>query len=105
MLEQSKPGAPASSCRESLEAKTKSRPFKVQDVEFSHSGEFDLMQYVVPEFRGQRVNQKSIFACQFHDDTYIDLHVSKVNYATADEPLLISVVKSMHIDRVIPSKK
>jgi Tetratricopeptide repeat len=100
MLEQSKPGTPGSSCRESLEAKTKSSPFKVQDVEFSHSGEFDLMQYVVPEFRGQRVNQKSIFACQFLDDTYIDLHVSKVNYSTADEPLVMSVVNSMHVDRV-----
>jgi tetratricopeptide (TPR) repeat protein len=99
-LEQVKPGAPASSCRESLEKKTKNPPLKIQDVRFSRSGDVDVMQYVVPEFRGQRVNQESMFACQIYDNTYIDLHVSKVNYVTADEPLFAGVLSSMHIDKV-----
>jgi tetratricopeptide (TPR) repeat protein len=99
-LEQVKPGAPASSCRESLEKKTKNPPLKIQDVRFSRSGDVDVMQYVVPEFRGQRVNQESMFACQIYDNTYIDLHVSKVNYVTADEPLFAGVLNSMHVDKV-----
>jgi hypothetical protein len=99
-LEQIKPGTPASSCRESLEKKTKNTPLKIQDVRFSRSGDVDVMQYVVPEFRGQRVNQESMFACQIYDNTYIDLHVSKVNYVTADEPLFAGVLNSMHIDKV-----
>lgn len=99
-LEQVKPGAPASSCRESLEKKTKNAPLKIQDVRFSRLGDVDVMQYVVPEFRGQRVNQESMFACQIYDNTYIDLHVSKVNYMTADEPLFAGVLNSMHIDKV-----
>src|SRR5205823_3703684 len=70
-LEQIKPGTPASSCRESLEKKTKNTPLKIQDVHFSRSGDVDVMQYVVPEFRGQRVNQESMFACQIYDNTYI----------------------------------
>lgn len=99
-LEQVKPGTPASSCRESLEKKTKNAPLKIQDVRFSRSGDVDVMQYVVPEFRGQRVNQESMFACQIYDNTYIDLHVSKVNYVAADEPLFAGVLNSMHIDKV-----
>lgn len=99
-LEQIKPGLPASSCRESLEKKAKNPPFKIQDVRYSRSGDADVMQYMVPEFGGQRVNQKSVFACQFYNDTYVDLHVSKVNYVTADEPLFANVLNSMHIDSV-----
>jgi len=99
-LEQTKSGAPARSCRQSLEEKTRHTPLKIQDVRFSHSGDVDVMRYMVPEFRGQRVNQESLFACQFYDNTYIDLHVSKVNYVTADEPLFADVLASMHIDKV-----
>lgn len=99
-LEQIKPGRPASSCRESLEKKSKNPPFKTQDVRFSRSGDADVMQYMVPDFRGQRVNQKGIFACQFYDNTYIDLHVSKINYVTTDEPLFANVLNSIHIDSV-----
>ena len=99
-LEQVKPGPSASSCRESLEKKTTDPSLKIQDARFSRSGDVDIMQYMVPEFRGQQVNQKSIFACQFYDNTYIDLHVSKVNYVPADEPLFAKVLDSMHIDGV-----
>src|SRR5436309_11307625 len=73
---------------------------KIQGARFSRSGDIDVMEYMVPEFRGQHLNQKSLFACQFHDDTYIDLHVSKVNYVAADEPLFANVLNSMHIDNV-----
>jgi tetratricopeptide (TPR) repeat protein len=99
-LEQVKSGAPASSCRESLEKKTKNAPLKIQDARFSRAGDADVMQYVVPEFRGQRINQESMFVCQFYDNTYVDMHVSKVNYVTADEPLFADVLKSVHIDTV-----
>jgi tetratricopeptide (TPR) repeat protein len=99
-LEQVRSGAAASSCRESLEQRTKNPPFKIQDVRFSHSGDLDVMQYMVPEARGQHVNQESIFTCQFYDNAFIDLHVSKVSYTAADEPLFADVLKSIHIDQV-----
>lgn len=99
-LEETKPGAPTSSCRQSLDEKTQHPPVKIQDVRFSRSGDFDVMRYVVADFRGQRVNQESLFACQVYDNTYIDMHVSKVNYVTADEPLFTDVLNSMHIDKV-----
>lgn len=99
-LEETKSVVRASSCRESLEQKTKSAPMNIQDVRFARSGEVDVMRYMVAEFRGQRVNQENIFACQSYDNTYIDLHVSKVNYVAADEPLLADVLKSMHTDKV-----
>ncbi len=99
MLEETRGGS-ASVCRESLEKKAKNPPLKIRDVRFSRSGDVEMMWYMVPEFRGQHIAQQSMFACQFYDNTYIDLHVSKVNYVAADEPLFTDVLKSMHIDQV-----
>jgi tetratricopeptide (TPR) repeat protein len=99
-LEAVKSGARARSCRESLEEKTKNTEVKIRDVRFSRAGNADFLRYTVPEFRGQPIQQESLFTCQFYDNTYIDLHVSKVNYSPADEPLLADVVQSMHIDKV-----
>src|SRR5690348_592004 len=48
-LEQIKPGTHAAACRESLQQRTKNQAVKVADVSFSRSGEFDVMQYTVPE--------------------------------------------------------
>jgi len=61
-LEGIKPGAHAAECRESLQQKTKNSPVKVTDVRFARSGDFYVMQYTVPEFAGQRINQKNLFA-------------------------------------------
>lgn len=99
-LEAVKPGAHASSCRESLEEKTKNKEVKIRDVRFSREGDLDIMRYRVPEFRGQPIKQESLFTCQFYDNAYIDLHASKVNYSEADEPLFAEVLQSMHIDKV-----
>jgi tetratricopeptide (TPR) repeat protein len=99
-LEQAQSGVLASSCRKSLEKRTEHAPLKIRDVRFSSLGEVDIVRYRVPEFRGQRVDQESMFACQFYDNTYIDLHVSKVNYVTADEQLFADVLQSMHIKKV-----
>jgi tetratricopeptide (TPR) repeat protein len=98
-LEQGKEGAP-NNCRSSLEKRTKERSLKTQDVHFSRSGEVDVVQFMIPEFGGQRLNQKNIFTCQLYDNSYIDLHVSKANFVTTDDPLLASVIASMHIDSV-----
>jgi tetratricopeptide (TPR) repeat protein len=99
-LEQVKTGAHASSCIESLKAKTKAAPFKIQDVRFSRSGDLEVMRYKVTEFKGQSLNQESLFACQLYDNTYIDLHLSKLNFTAADESLFDDVLKSMHVDKV-----
>jgi hypothetical protein len=72
---------------------------KIQDVRFSRSGDVEVMRYLVAEFKGQHINQESLFACQFYDNTYIDLHISKVTYVPADEPLFADVLASMHIDK------
>jgi Tetratricopeptide repeat len=99
-VEDIKSGAHGSSCRESLEKKTKNTELKILDVRFSRSGDVDVLRYMVPEFRGQPVKQESLFACQSYDNTYIDLQVSKSNYTAADEPLFADVLESMRIDKV-----
>ena len=104
-LEEVKSGGLASSCRDSLKNRTKNVPLKIKDVRFSRSGDVDVMHYRVPELRGQSINQESMFACQFYDNSFIDLHVSKVNYVAADEQLFSDVLRSMHLDTVQRSSK
>lgn len=95
----------ATPCGDSLKQRVANPPIKVKDVNFSRAGDLDVMQYTVPEIMGQPVNQRSLFACEFYDNTYIDLHVSKVKYASADEPLFTAVVKSMRITRAEKSSR
>jgi len=97
-LEQVRQGAPSATCRESLEQKTKSAPAQIRDIRYSHSGNFDIMEYTVPEFAGQKIDQRSLFACELYDGTYIDLHVSKVNYVPENEVWFMDVMNTMHID-------
>jgi hypothetical protein len=99
-LEETKSGTPPGSGRQHLEETTKHPPLKIHDVRFSRSDEIDVMRYAVAKFKGQRFDQESQFARQFYDNTCIDLHVSKENYVTADEPLFADVLTSMHIDKV-----
>jgi len=99
-LESIPAGSSASPCRKSLEQKAKTSPFKVQDVQYSKATDFDVMQYMVPKVAGKEVNQKSVFACRFYDNAYIDLHISKVNFAPADDSLFADVINSMRIDNV-----
>jgi hypothetical protein len=80
--------------------KSQKAAFKVRDVKFSQAGQADLMEYIVPEVQGRPVNQKSLFACEFHDGTYLDLHMSKVNFEPADAPLFSQVLNSMRIESV-----
>ena len=87
------------SCRASLESRSKNPAFKVQDVRFSKSGDFEVMQYRIPSAAGMPVNQQNLFACEFYDNTYIDLHVSKVKYAPADDALFAEVLASTRVDK------
>jgi tetratricopeptide (TPR) repeat protein len=104
-LEQVASGQKSAPCRDSLKQKAENPPMKVEDVSFSRSGDVDVMQYTVPEAMGHRINQRSLFACQFYDNSYIDLHVSKVNYAAADASLFAAVLNSMHVDRAQKSSR
>jgi tetratricopeptide repeat protein len=104
-LEAVNPAQPSGSCRKTLEGKAKHPPFKVQDVRYSQSGDLEIMRYMVPEFSGQRFNQESLFACQFYDAAYIDLHISKPNYVAGDESSFTSVLTSIRIDKVQRSSK
>jgi len=87
-----------SSCRDSLEKRAEKPPFKVRDVKFSEVGQVEVMEYMVPEVQGRPVNQKSLFACEFYDGAYVDLHVSKLNFEPADDGLFSQVLHSMRIE-------
>lgn len=104
-LEQVAPGAKSNSCRDALQKKSENPLGKVQDMRFSRSGDVDVLQCLVPKFNGQQVNQGNLFACQLYDDTYIDLHLSKLNFASSDETLFTNILGTMHIETLERSSK
>jgi tetratricopeptide (TPR) repeat protein len=90
----------SASCSDSLQERAKHPPFKVRDVRFWHQGEFDFMEYIVPTVKGKTVNQKSIYACELYDNSYIDLHLSKISYSPSDDSLFAGVLNTAHIENV-----
>ena len=88
------------SCRDSLKEKAKNPPFPVRDVKLSQVGQLDVLEYMIPEIEGTPINRKNLFACEFHDGAYVDLHVSKIKFEPADEELFSQVLHSMRIESV-----
>jgi len=93
------------SCRESLKKRSQIQGLNVQDVRFSKSGDFDVMQYRIVGPAGIPISQANLFACEFYDNTYIDLHLSKVKYVKADDALFAKVLASTHVENAQPSSR
>ncbi len=85
-------------CRTYYWSRAKQSPFKKDGVRLYQRGLMALVEYTVKEFRGVPVNQKNINAYLAKGDTWIDVHLSKVQYVPADRKLFDSVLKSVKID-------
>jgi len=54
------------------------------------------MEYSVLEVEGRPINQRNLFACMFKEDVYVDIHLSKVFFKTADQPLFDVILQGIH---------
>lgn len=85
-------------CRATLDKRI-SNPgeFKPANVKRSQANDFTILEYIVHEFRGAPIEQENLFACGVKGDTYVDVHISKVQYSSKDEPLFNAVFKSISL--------
>ena len=92
------PGQPED-CKHSLEEKAKSNATlasaKLKGVEYRASGDLQILEFTLPQFDGVPKNQKNIFGCLIKDDVFVDIHISKLFFKGADQPLFEALLQSI----------
>jgi len=68
-----------------------------QNINLNAAGEIPTLEYTLFEFEGVRIDQKNVYACIAQKDVYADIHLSKVQYTTADAPFFQSILKSVRL--------
>src|SRR5262249_40086895 len=77
-IEQSKSGWTAVNARENAWTIMQSAsPMERKDVQRSERGDMALLEYSVPRYKGEDVNQKSVNAYLVRDGMWVDVHISK----------------------------
>ena len=90
--------ASAQGCLEQLRLIQKdSSVTRGQDIALNTAGEIPTLEYTIQKFRGVRVDQKNVYACIAQDNVYADIHLSKVQYTTADARLFQSILKTLRL--------
>ena len=78
-------------CKISLEEKAKRNAAMasahLRGVEYRESGELQILEFVLPQLDGVPKNQKNIFGCLIKDNVFVDIHISKLFFKPADQPL------------------
>jgi tetratricopeptide (TPR) repeat protein len=98
-LEAAKAAAQPVECKRSLEEKVKQNSALVsgslKGVNYRENGEMHTVEFTLPELDGLPTNQKNLFACLVKDDVFVDLHISKVFFKQADQPLFDALLQSV----------
>ena len=99
-LEASKALAQPGECKHSLEEKLKRNSAlasgSLRGVVYRESGEMQILEFTLPELDGVPTSQKNIFGCLIKNDVLVDLHISKVFFKAADQPLFDALLQSVH---------
>lgn len=97
-LEALKAPAQPGECKHSLEEKVKRNSSlasgALRGVIRRESGEMQILEFTLPELDGVPTSQKNIFGCLIKDDVFVDIHISKVFFKTADQPLFDALLQS-----------
>lgn len=99
MLEKGNGPADASTCPDYLQNRVRSLPpdFAVTGVHPSRIGEMAVIEYLIPAAQKIPVRQKNFVACVTHEDVYVDVHLSKVQFRDSDEALFTDVLSKVSI--------
>jgi tetratricopeptide (TPR) repeat protein len=99
-LEASKAPAQPGECKHSLEEKLKRNSSlasgSLKGVAYRESGEMQILEFTLPELDGVPTNQKNIFGCLIKSDVFVDIHISKVFFKAADQPMFDALLQSFH---------
>ena len=68
-----------------------------QDINLNAAREIPTLEYTLRDFQGTRMDQKNVYVCLAQDNVYADIHLSKVQYTTADAPRFQSILRSVRL--------
>ena len=98
-LEALKAPARPGECKRSLEEKMKRNSSlasgALRGVTYRESGEMQILEFTLPELDGVPTSQKNIFGCLLKDDVFVDIHISKIFFKAADQPLFDALLQSV----------
>jgi tetratricopeptide (TPR) repeat protein len=99
-LEAAKAAVKPGECKHSLEEKAKRNSSlasgSLKGVTYRESGEMQILEFTLPELDGVPKSQKNIFGCLIKGDVFVDIHISKVFFKAADQPLFEALLQSFH---------
>ena len=98
-LEALKAPARPGECKHSLEEKMKRNSSlasgALRGVIYRESSEMQILEFTLPELDGVPTSQKNIFGCLIKDDVFLGIHISKVFFKAADQPLFDALLESV----------
>jgi tetratricopeptide (TPR) repeat protein len=98
-LEKADGQAEIEECRSSLQKRAAGEgPFKIANVSTRDIDGVPVVEFLVPEVGGLKVQQGNLFACMVNGDVYIDIHLSKAQFQLNDEALFEAILKATRID-------
>lgn len=76
----------------------KKNPLKKEQVKMYDSGEMPIVEYMIPEHLGRKVNQKNLHAFLTRKNCWVHIHLSKVLFKAGDEKLFQPVLSGVKIN-------
>jgi tetratricopeptide (TPR) repeat protein len=87
-------------CRDTWWPQTEStikKVAKIKDRKETEQADVALVEYLIPEVAGQKLNQKNVHAYLAGGDIWAEVHISKVLFKPEDQAQLDAVVHSLQI--------
>jgi tetratricopeptide (TPR) repeat protein len=112
-LEHGAAAQPSMGCKEDMQARVADTPQKramaaaagfgnKTNVKIWQAEDRWFLEYLIPTVKGAGgttvpINQQNRFACLVHEDVFVDVHVSKVDFHPADAKLIDAVFDSVQV--------
>jgi hypothetical protein len=73
-------------------------PIKKEGVKLATAGDFATVEYMVPDIEGAPIHQKNLNLYGVYKGIWIDVHVSKTEFADKDQAAFDEVVKNLKFE-------
>jgi tetratricopeptide (TPR) repeat protein len=98
-LEASKGVVNPDECKHSLEEKVKRNTslsdVPLRGVTFRQSGDLQILEFTLAKVEKLPIEQRNVFVCIPRADAYVDIHISKALFKTADQPEFDALLQSL----------
>jgi tetratricopeptide (TPR) repeat protein len=85
-------------CRNYYWTKAKNSPLKKEQIKLSEAGPIALVEYVVPDYLGTKVNQRNVNAYLSKDGYWIDVHLSITDHKSGANDRMQPILQNIRIN-------